>query len=77
MRSIGFWGLALSTGACGSRSGRPGVVSISLRDIEHDAIHRAMNLVEERPIPLANNRKHPPQLACCLKRPLLNDESHE
>jgi hypothetical protein len=36
-----------------------------------------MNLVEERPIPLANNRKHLPQPTCCLKRLLLNDESHE
>jgi hypothetical protein len=36
-----------------------------------------MDLVEERPIPLANDRKNLPQPACCLKRPLLNDESHE
>jgi hypothetical protein len=36
-----------------------------------------MNLVEERPIALANNRKHLPQATRRLKRPLLNDESHE
>jgi hypothetical protein len=36
-----------------------------------------MNLVEERPIALPNDRKHLPQATCCLKRPLLNDESHE
>ena len=36
-----------------------------------------MNLVEERPIPLPNNRKNLPQATCRPKRPLLNDKSHE
>jgi hypothetical protein len=36
-----------------------------------------MNLLEERPIPLPHDRKNLPQPTCCLKRPLLNDESHE
>jgi hypothetical protein len=37
-----------------------------------------MDLIEERPIPLANDRKNLPQPACrCLKRPSPNDESHE
>jgi hypothetical protein len=36
-----------------------------------------MDLVEERSIPLANDRKHLPQPARYLKRPLLNDKSHE
>jgi hypothetical protein len=36
-----------------------------------------VNLVEERPIALAHNRKHLPQPARRLKRLLLNDESHE
>jgi hypothetical protein len=45
--------------------------------VEDNAIHRSMNLVEERPIALPNDRKHLPEPACCLKRPLLNDESHE
>jgi hypothetical protein len=36
-----------------------------------------MNLIEERLVPLANHGKKLPQLAGCLKCPLLNDESHE
>jgi len=42
-----------------------------------ERLHRPVNLVEERPVPLANNRKKLLQPSCCLKRPLLNDESHE
>ena len=42
-----------------------------------ERLHGSMNLVEKRPIPLPNNRKHLPQPACRLKRLLLNDESHE
>jgi hypothetical protein len=36
-----------------------------------------MDLVEERPIPFANDWKNLPQPPRRLKRPLLNDESHE
>jgi hypothetical protein len=36
-----------------------------------------MNLIEKRPIAFSNDRKHLPQATCCLKRLLLNDESHE
>jgi hypothetical protein len=52
-------------------------VSVRFRTIENDAIHRPMDLVEQRSIPLANNRKNLPQPSRRLKRPLLNDESHE
>jgi len=62
---------------CESRSRGPAIVSIGFGNVENDAIHRPMNLVKERPVALANDRKHLPQPACCLKRPLLNDESHE
>ena len=60
-----------------SRSRRPGIVSIGFGDVEDDAIHRPMYLIEERPIAFTNDRKHLPQAARRLKRPLLNDESHE
>ena len=60
-----------------SRSRGSGVVSIGFGDIEHDAIHRPMDLVEERPIALPHDRKDLPEPARGLKRPLLNDESHE
>jgi hypothetical protein len=36
-----------------------------------------MNLIEERPIAFTNDRKHLPQATCRLKRPLMNDKSHE
>jgi len=36
-----------------------------------------VNLVEKGSISLAKNQKKLPQLPACLKRPLLNDESHE
>jgi hypothetical protein len=36
-----------------------------------------MDLLEERPVALANHRQHLPKPARCLERPLLNDESHE
>ena len=59
------------------RPRRPRIVSIGFRDVENDAIHRPVDLVEERPISLANNRKNLPQPPRRLKRPLLNDKSHE
>jgi len=55
----------------------PRIISIGFGDVENDAVHRAMHLVEERPIPLPDNRKHLSQASRRLKRPLLNDESHE
>ena len=66
--------------AAGRRESRPrgsGIVSIGLGNVENDTIHRPMNLVEERPVALAYDRKHLPKPARCLKRPLLNDESLE
>ena len=52
------------------RPRRPGVVSIGFGDVEHDAIHCSMNLIEKRPIAFTNDRKHLTLLACRTEAPV-------
>ena len=53
------------------------IIPIGFRDIEHHAIHRALNLIKEGPIPLPQHRHDLPQPLGCLNRLTLNNESHE
>ncbi len=53
-------------------------VEIGLLQTSSDhTIHGPPNLVEEVLIALPDDGKNPLQPRCCLKCPLLNDESHE
>jgi hypothetical protein len=50
---------------------------LSLREIEHDARHRSLNLSMKLPVPLLHQGQHRPKLRSRLKCLALYDESHE